>query len=81
MLTFVRASIRRGKFAKLPLISDGQSERTIQALEDILHACVLDFSGSWDLLLIEFADNNIYHNSIQMAPHEALYAKYCPTPL
>jgi len=59
----------------------GQSERTIQTLEDILHACVLDFGGSWDLSLIEFAYNNIYHNSIQMAPHEALYGRHYRTPL
>ena len=28
--------------------TDGQSERTIQTLEDMLRACVLDFGGSWD---------------------------------
>ncbi|XP_070041112.1 uncharacterized protein [Nicotiana tomentosiformis] len=27
---------------------DGQSERTIQILEDMLHAYVIDFCGSWD---------------------------------
>ncbi|GJY33934.1 putative reverse transcriptase domain-containing protein [Tanacetum coccineum] len=27
---------------------DGQSERTIQTLEDMLQACVMDFGGSWD---------------------------------
>ncbi|KAL4189089.1 hypothetical protein AMTRI_Chr08g205250 [Amborella trichopoda] len=36
--------------------TDGQSERTIQTLEDMLRACVIDLTGSWDdhLPLIEF---------------------------
>lgn len=48
---------------------DGQSERTIQTLEDMLRACVVDFSGSWDthLPLVEFFYNNNYHTSIQCA--------------
>ncbi|GJU85119.1 putative reverse transcriptase domain-containing protein [Tanacetum coccineum] len=55
--------------------TDGQSERTIQTLEDILRACVLDFGGSWDvhLLLVEFSYNNSYHSSVRCAPFEALY--------
>ena len=57
--------------------TDGQSERTIQTLEDMLHACVLQFKGSWDthLSLMEFAYNNSYHSSIGMAPYEALYGR------
>ena len=57
--------------------TDGQSERTIQTLEDMLRMCVLDFKGSWDkyLPLIEFAYNNSYHSSIGMAPYEALYGR------
>ena len=49
----------------------------------MLRACVLDFGGSWDdhLSLVEFAYNNSYHSSIQMAPHEALYGRRCRTPL
>ncbi|GJY66587.1 putative reverse transcriptase domain-containing protein [Tanacetum coccineum] len=41
--------------------TDGQSERTIQTLEDMLRACDLDFKGSWDvhLSLVEFSYNNI----------------------
>ena len=56
---------------------DGQAERTIQTLEDMLRACVIDFKGRWDdhLPLIEFAYNNSYHSSIQMAPCEALYVR------
>ena len=63
--------------------TDGQTERTIQTLEDLLRACVLEFHGSWDdhLPLIEFAYNNGYHSSIQMAPYEALYGRPCRSPL
>ena len=62
---------------------DGQAERTIQTLEDMLRACVIDFKGSWDdhLPLIEFAYNNSYHSSIQMAPYEALYGRRYRSPV
>ncbi|GKD50484.1 putative reverse transcriptase domain-containing protein [Tanacetum coccineum] len=55
--------------------TDGQSEHTIQTLEDMLRACVLDFGGSLDvhLLLVEFSYNNSYHSSVRCAPFEALY--------
>ena len=45
---------------------DGQEDRTIQNLEDMLRAYVIDFKGSWDdhLPQIEFASNNSYHSSI-----------------
>ena len=61
--------------------TDGQSERTIQTLEDMLRACVMEFKGSWDnyLALIEFANNNSYQSSIGMAPYEALYGRKCRT--
>ena len=63
--------------------TDGQSERTIQTLEDMLRACVMEFKGSWDthLALMEFAYNNSYQASIDMAPFEALYGKKCRTPM
>ncbi|EOY19088.1 Uncharacterized protein TCM_043787 [Theobroma cacao] len=63
--------------------TDGQSERTIQTLEDMLRACVIDFIGSWDrhLPLVEFAYNNSFQSSIGMAPYEALYGRKCRTPL
>ena len=53
---------------------NGQSERTIQTLEDMLRACVIEFKGSWDmhLYLMEFTYNNNYQSSIGMAPFEAL---------
>ncbi|XP_070025986.1 uncharacterized protein [Nicotiana sylvestris] len=59
--------------------TDGQTEQTIQTLKDMLRACVLDFKGNWDdhLPLIEFAYNNSFHVSIQMAPFEALYGRRC----
>ena len=63
--------------------TDGQSERTIQILEDMLRACVMDFGGSWEryLPLAEFAYNNSYQASIQMAPFEALYGRKCRSPI
>jgi len=63
--------------------TDGQSERTIQILEDMLRACVLDLGGSWDryLPMMEFAYNNSYQSSIQMAPFEALYGRRCRSPI
>ena len=62
---------------------DEQTERTIQTVEDILRACVLEQRGSWDkyLPLIEFAYNNSHHTSIGMAPYEALYGRKCQSPL
>ena len=62
---------------------DGQSEKTIQSLEDMLRIYVMDFGGQWDLhlLLIEFAYNNSYHASIEMAPYKALYGRKCRSPL
>ncbi|GKF31346.1 putative reverse transcriptase domain-containing protein, partial [Tanacetum coccineum] len=49
--------------------TDGQSERTIQTLEDMLRACVMDFGGSWDthIPLVEFSYNNSYYASINYA--------------
>ena len=63
--------------------TDGQSEKTIQVLEDMLRACVLDHKGSWEehLPLVEFAYNNNYQASIQMAPYEALYGRPCRSPI
>ncbi|GJS30382.1 putative reverse transcriptase domain-containing protein [Tanacetum coccineum] len=63
--------------------TDGQSERTIQTLEDMLHACVIDFGKGWDrhLPLVEFSYNNSYHTSIKAAPFEALYGHKCRYPV
>ncbi|GJR26562.1 putative reverse transcriptase domain-containing protein [Tanacetum coccineum] len=63
--------------------TDGQSERTIQTLEDMLRACVIDFGNGWDrhLPLIEFSYNNSYHTSIKAAPFEALYGRKCRSPV
>ncbi|GKD20010.1 putative reverse transcriptase domain-containing protein [Tanacetum coccineum] len=59
--------------------TDGLSERTIQTLEDMLRACVIDFGSGWDkhLPLVEFSYNNSYHASIKAAPFEALYGRKC----
>ncbi|GKB34037.1 putative reverse transcriptase domain-containing protein [Tanacetum coccineum] len=53
--------------------TDGQSEHTIQTLEDMLRSCILDFGGSWDvhLPLVEFSYNNSYHSSMRLkAAHD-----------
>ncbi|GKB26707.1 putative reverse transcriptase domain-containing protein [Tanacetum coccineum] len=63
--------------------TDGQSERTIQTLEDMLRACVIDYGKSWvdHLSLVEFSYNNSYHASIKAAPFEALYGRKCRSPV
>nr|GEX94013.1 putative reverse transcriptase domain-containing protein [Tanacetum cinerariifolium] len=65
------------------LKTDGQSERTIQTLEDMLRACAIDFGGNWDthLTLVELSYNNNYHSSVKCAPFEALYGRRCRTPI
>nr|GEW43486.1 putative reverse transcriptase domain-containing protein [Tanacetum cinerariifolium] len=65
------------------LQTDGQSERTIQTLEDMLRASIIDFRGSWDvhLPLVEFSYNNNYHSSVMCAPVEALYRMKCRSPI
>ena len=62
---------------------DGQSERLIQILEDMLRGCVINFPGNWDryIPLMEFAYNNRYHVNIGMAPYEAMYGHKCRTPI
>ncbi|GKC49256.1 putative reverse transcriptase domain-containing protein [Tanacetum coccineum] len=63
--------------------TDGQSERTIQTLEDMLRACVINFGNGWvrHLPLVRFSYNNSYHASIKAAPFEALYGQKCRSPV
>ncbi|GJU18261.1 putative reverse transcriptase domain-containing protein [Tanacetum coccineum] len=63
--------------------TDGQSERTIQTLKDMLRACAIDFGKGWvnHLPLVEFSYNNSYHASIKAAPFEALYGRKCRSPV
>ena len=63
--------------------TDGQLERVIQIMEDMLRSCVIDYEGSWDrhIPLVEFVYNNSFQSSIGMAPYEALYGRKCRTPL
>ncbi|GJR69879.1 putative reverse transcriptase domain-containing protein [Tanacetum coccineum] len=65
------------------LQTDGQSKITIQTLEDMLRACVIDFGKDWDrhLPLVEFSYNNSYHTSIKAAPFEAFYSQKCRSPI
>ncbi|GJU10708.1 putative reverse transcriptase domain-containing protein [Tanacetum coccineum] len=60
-------------------LPDGQSERTIQTLEDMLRACAIDFGKGWvnHFPLVEFSYNNSYHASIKAAPFKALYGRKC----
>nr|GEW82011.1 putative reverse transcriptase domain-containing protein [Tanacetum cinerariifolium] len=63
--------------------TDGQSERTIQTLEDMLRACAIDFGKGWDrhLSFVEFSYNNSYHISIKSVPFEALYSRKFRSPI
>ncbi|GJR64315.1 reverse transcriptase domain-containing protein [Tanacetum coccineum] len=63
--------------------TNSQSERTIQTLEDMLRACVIDFGKGWvkHLPLAEFSYNNSYHASIKATPCEALYGQKCRSPV
>ncbi|GJT05097.1 putative reverse transcriptase domain-containing protein [Tanacetum coccineum] len=63
--------------------TDRKSERTIQTLEDMLRACVIDFGNGWDrhLPLVHFSYNNNYHTSIKAASFESLYGRKCRSPI
>ena len=78
------ALIRRLNFsAAFHPQTDGQSERVIQVLEDMLRSCVIDYEDSWDrhIPLVEFVYNNSFQSSIGMTPYEALYRRKCRTAL
>ncbi|GKF08810.1 putative reverse transcriptase domain-containing protein, partial [Tanacetum coccineum] len=63
--------------------TDGQSERTIQTLKDMIRACVIDFENGWvkHFPLVGFSNNNSYHASIKAAPFDALYGRKCRSPV
>nr|GEY40431.1 putative nucleotidyltransferase, ribonuclease H [Tanacetum cinerariifolium] len=63
--------------------TDGQSERTIQTLEDMLRSCALEWTGNWDdyICLVKFAYNNSWHASIKCAPFEMLYGRKFRAPI
>nr|GFC00933.1 putative reverse transcriptase domain-containing protein [Tanacetum cinerariifolium] len=63
--------------------NDGQSQRTIQTLKDMLRACATDFGKGWEkhLPLVKFSYNNSYHATIKAAPFEALYDQKCRSPV
>nr|GFC81975.1 retrotransposon protein, putative, Ty3-gypsy subclass [Tanacetum cinerariifolium] len=77
-------SVRRLKFSTaFHPQTEGQSERTIQTLEDMLRSCALEWTGNWDdyICLVEFAYNNSWHASIKCAPFEMLYGRKCRAPI
>nr|GEZ85464.1 putative nucleotidyltransferase, ribonuclease H [Tanacetum cinerariifolium] len=63
--------------------TDGQTERTIQTLEDMLRSCAREWTRNWDeyLCLVEFAYNNSWHASIKAAPYKLLYGRKCRAPI
>nr|GEZ92598.1 putative reverse transcriptase domain, ribonuclease H-like domain protein [Tanacetum cinerariifolium] len=65
------------------LKTDGQSERTIQTLKDMLRAYVIDFGNGWvkHFPLVEYSYNNSYHASIKAASFKALYGRKCRSPV
>ncbi|GJS66220.1 putative reverse transcriptase domain-containing protein [Tanacetum coccineum] len=67
----------------IPYFELQTKERTIQTLEDMLHACVIDFGNRWvrHLPLVEFSYNDNYHASIKASPFEALYGQKCRSPV
>ncbi|GKC16896.1 reverse transcriptase domain-containing protein [Tanacetum coccineum] len=79
----IREDFITEKLARLYIDTDRQSEHTIQTLEDMLRACIIDFGGSWDahLPLAEFSYNNSYHLSIRCALFEALYGRKYRSPV
>ncbi|GKC81862.1 putative reverse transcriptase domain-containing protein, partial [Tanacetum coccineum] len=72
-----------GTWLDMSMAYHPQTERTIQTLEDMLRACIIDFGGSWDvhLPLVEFSYNNSYHSSNRCALFEALYGRKCRSPI
>nr|GEW01647.1 hypothetical protein [Tanacetum cinerariifolium] len=63
--------------------TDGQSERTIQTLKDMLRACAIDFGKGWEkhLPLVEFSYNNSYHATIKATQFKALYGQKNRSPV
>ena len=61
---------------------DGQSERAIQILEDMLRTYVIEFRENWDkhLSLVEFTYNNSYQ-STSMPPFETSYGRRRRSPI
>ncbi|GJR39614.1 putative reverse transcriptase domain-containing protein [Tanacetum coccineum] len=74
---YLKEVVTRHGIPVLIICDRDPSERTIQTLEDMLRACVIDFGNGWvkHFPLVEFSYNNSYHASIKAAPFEALYGR------
>ncbi|WMV32684.1 hypothetical protein MTR67_026069 [Solanum verrucosum] len=84
VVMWLRVLHARVKYStEFPPQTNGQEERAIQILEDMLRVCVIDFKGNWvdHLPLIKFAYNNSYNSSIGMTLFEALYDVRCSSPI
>nr|GEW08478.1 transposon Ty3-G Gag-Pol polyprotein [Tanacetum cinerariifolium] len=89
MAKLTRISLQKALGTKLDMSTayhpetDGQSERTIETLEDMLRAYVINFRKGWvnHLSLVDFSYNNNYHASIKAASFEALYGQKCRSPV
>nr|GEW43428.1 putative reverse transcriptase domain-containing protein [Tanacetum cinerariifolium] len=87
--TYVSKSLQNALGTRLDMSTtyhpetDGQSERTIQTLEDMLRACAIDFRKGWvnHLPLVEFSYNSSVHATIKAAPFESLYGRKCRSPV
>nr|GEW99445.1 hypothetical protein [Tanacetum cinerariifolium] len=87
ILLFPKKSFQKGLGTRLDMSTTyhpqtgEQSERTLQTLEDMLRACVIDYGNGWDRHspLIEFSYNNSYNTSIKAAPFEVIYVKIVTT--
>nr|GEV69295.1 putative reverse transcriptase domain-containing protein [Tanacetum cinerariifolium] len=88
-LTYAKRSLQKALGTSLDISTayhpetDGQSERTIQTLKDMMCACMIDFRKSLvnHLPLVELSYNNSYHASTNAAPFEALYVRKCHSPV
>ncbi|GJR96159.1 putative reverse transcriptase domain-containing protein [Tanacetum coccineum] len=80
---YIKEVVVRHGIHVLIICDHDPSERTIQTLEDMLRACVIDFGNGWikHFPLVEFSYNNSYHASIKEAPFEALYGRKCRSPI
>ena len=82
----LKEEIEKGKKVEFQIRDDGmivKGQRMCVPEYGELKRDIMEFKGIWDthLALMEFAYNNNYQASIEMAPFEALYGRKCRTPV